>query len=81
MKIKVVSKEKKIKFWLPNFLLASKFVGRLISKNVSDDKIKVNIKKSLPQLYTVIKKYRKENGPLKLVDIETSSGEIVEITI
>lgn len=81
MKINVYADNKKIRLWIPNFLITSRLATYFISKSIDDVQSRNKIKESLPKCYKIIKEYRRENGPLKLVEVKTSSGEIVEITI
>lgn len=81
MKILVFNKEdnKIFKIYLPLFLLKSKFINKLIIKNVNND----NVSNLLVNIisYKNIKHYIKLNGHFNLIEIYSSAGDIIKIRI
>ena len=79
MRIKVISKEEKVKInlVLPNSVIKSKIIGSSIQKYVGDNITKDIMKK----IYQVIKEYIKENGHFNLVEVDSKDGTFVKIVL
>ena len=79
MRIKVISKEDKVKInlVLPNSLIKSKMVINSIEKYGN-----VNLDKDIGEkMYLIIKEYIKENGHFNLVEVESKDGTYVKIRL
>jgi len=76
MKIKIRSEGKKIFIPIPNFLMTSKFILKKISKHLDIEGIS---SENIRNFQKVFRKVRKQFKGLLLVDVESSSGEIVKI--
>ena len=74
--------EKDINLTIPNGVifnkLGSMIAGRVIEENTQENTI---TKEQLKRLMKEIKRYVKQFGHFDLVDIETSDGEIIKITL
>lgn len=80
MKIKIKSDEgDKFNFWLPNSLLKSKFILKCMIKYGGKDL--EPLLNSLPIMYKALKEYIKKHGHFVLVDVESSDGNKVFITV
>ena len=79
MRIKVISKEEKVKInlVLPTSLIKSKIILNKI-KNYSKVDLDLNIFKNM---YKVLKDYIKENGHFNLVEVITNDGEYIKIRV
>ena len=79
MRIKVISKEDKVKInlVLPNSVIKSKIIGSSIQKYIGDNITKDIMKK----IYQVIKEYIKENGHFNLVEVDSKDGTYVKIRL
>ena len=75
-------KEKDIRLTIPNGVIFNKLgamiAGRVIEENTQENTI---TKEQLKRLMKEIKRYVKQFGHFDLVDIETSDGEIIKITL
>ena len=79
MRIKVISKEDKVKInlVLPNSLIKSKMIINSIEKYGN-----VNLDKDIgKKMYLIIKEYIKENGHFNLVEVESKDGTYVKIRL
>ncbi|MGN0999508.1 MAG: hypothetical protein ACI4PO_08150 [Faecousia sp.] len=68
-----------IRLWLPNGFLAVlkwKWAWRFLPEEVS-----FLTPETAASLYDVLKAWRKENGPLTLVEVDTADGEHVRVTL
>ena len=74
--------EKNIRLTIPNGVIYNKLgamiAGRVIEENTQENTI---TKEQLKRLMKEIKRYVKQFGHFDLVDIETSDGEIIKITL
>lgn len=74
--------EKDIRLTIPNGVIFNKLgamiAGRVIEENTQENTI---TKEQLKRLMKEIKRYVKQFGHFDLVDIETSDGEIIKITL
>ena len=74
--------EKDIRITIPNGVIFNKLgamiAGRVIEENTQENTI---TKEQLKRLMKEIKRYVKQFGHFDLVDIETSDGEIIKITL
>lgn len=74
--------EKNIRLTIPNGVIFNKLgamiAGRVIEENTQENTI---TKEQLKRLMKEIKRYVKQFGHFDLVDIETSDGEIIKITL
>ena len=74
--------EKDIRLTIPNGVIFNKLgamiTGRVIEENTQENTI---TKEQLKRLMKEIKRYVKQFGHFDLVDIETSDGEIIKITL
>ena len=74
--------EKNIRLTIPNGVIFNKLgamiAGKVIEENTQENTI---TKEQLKRLMKEIKRYVKQFGHFDLVDIETSDGEIIKITL
>ena len=79
MRIKVISKEEKVKInlVLPTSLIKSKIILNKI-KEYSGVDLDINTFKNM---YKVLKDYIKENGHFNLVEVITNDGEYIKIRV
>ncbi|MBE6143604.1 MAG: hypothetical protein E7177_06460 [Erysipelotrichaceae bacterium] len=79
MRIKVISKEEKVKInlVLPTSLIKSKIILNKIKKYSGVD-LDINTFKNM---YKVLKDYIKENGHFNLVEVITNDGEYIKIRV
>ena len=79
MRIKVISKEEKVKInlVLPTSLIKSKIILNKINKYSRVD-LDMNTFKNM---YKVLKDYIKENGHFNLVEVITNDGEYIKIRV
>jgi dipeptidase len=74
--------EKDIRLTIPNGVIFNKLgamiAGKVIEENTQENTI---TKEQLKRLMKEIKRYVKQFGHFDLVDIETSDGEIIKITL
>ena len=79
MRIKVISKEEKVKInlVLPTSLIKSKIILNKI-KEYSGVDLDINTFKNM---YKVLKDYIKDNGNFNLVEVITNDGEYIKIRV
>lgn len=79
MRIKVISKEEKVRInlVLPTSLIKSKIILNKIKKYSGVD-LDINTFKNM---YKVLKDYIKENGHFNLVEVITNDGEYIKIRV
>lgn len=77
MKLKI----NKINLWLPANILKIKLFYKIIIKNIDTEIDIKQIHKMMKQVYQILKQYKKNNGPLVLVDITTKEKDIIKITL
>ncbi|NLC88796.1 MAG: hypothetical protein GX681_01870 [Clostridiaceae bacterium] len=88
MRIQIRSEEaKKINIRVPNSLLTSKLLLRLVSKQSSwsddpeDQKTRTMLLELMPVLKQSIRNTKKKYGKFTLVEVESKDGEYVKITL
>lgn len=88
MRIQIRSEEaKKINIRLPNSLLTSKFLVRVVSNHTSrsgdpvDKETRTMLMELMPVLKQSIRKMKKKYGEFTLVEVESEDGEHVKITL
>ena len=73
-----IHKKRKIIIALPNACL--KVIGWGLCKDM-DKQERKKAKRLMKDAYQVLKRYKKENGPLTLVDVEEKDGAKVKIIV
>lgn len=79
MKIKIKTEKAKFTLWFPTSLLCSKLTLS-IALHASKETIEFNDKQK-EMVIAILKKCKKEYKHVRLVDVETADGEIVQITV
>lgn len=79
MKIKIKTKDLKLTLPVPTFLINKKVV-RYILKNITDSSSEFS-EEQCRKIAKVLKKYVRKYKGLKLLEVEESNGDIVEITL
>lgn len=79
MKIRIINKKDKvnIKLTLPNSMLKTKLVTNNITKHSNKD----IDRKTISDMYKILKDYIKENGHFTLVEVESKDGTYVKIIV
>ena len=81
MKILIKSDGKRIRLLCPDFIIKTAIGRKCITASkicgTADKKAARTITR---ELYTAVRRYKKKHGPLCLVDISSSDGDIVKIT-
>lgn len=77
MKVRVKSNERwSFRFAMPTFLLFNRFTAFLASRGETEITYK-----QVWALFREIKRFRRKNGKWKLVEVQTSDGEEIEVII
>lgn len=79
MKIKIVTEESKMTLPVPTFLICGKVMYYLM-KNIADSSGEMSEEQSRV-IAKMIRKYAGKYKGLKLLEVESSNGDIVEITL
>ncbi|MDD4189037.1 MAG: hypothetical protein PHX37_03015 [Eubacteriales bacterium] len=80
MKIKIRSKEHKFTIPVPNAMLFSKITARLIAKYARTDDLTVS-KEQMAAILDELRKAKRLHGKMKIVEVNSADGDIVEITL
>lgn len=80
MRIKIKSDEKKFVILLPNFLLNPSLVWQIIKKKI-DNESRAYIRKILPKACKELRRLKRRDKHFVLVDVVSSDGDIVKITL
>lgn len=81
MKIKIDTAEKKLNVRLPSSLIYSSLVCKIIVRAIEDKSGFKMEKETKQKVRGLLKKGVKEYKGLKLVEIHSAEGEIIEITL
>ncbi|MCL2521568.1 MAG: hypothetical protein FWE36_01760 [Erysipelotrichales bacterium] len=79
MKLRIITKRYRFTFWLPIWLLKRKFIWKRLLSNMPNTQ--VNYKTLVKPMYKAIKNYKKVHKQLILLDVQTSDGFVVQITL
>lgn len=80
MRIKIKSDGKKFVILLPNFLLNPSLVWQIIKKKI-DNASRAYIRKILPKACKELRRLKRRDKHFVLVDVVSSDGDIVKITL
>jgi len=80
MRIKIKSDGKKFVILLPNFLLNPSLVWQIIKKKI-DNESRAYIRKILPKACKELRRLKRRDKHFVLVDVVSSDGDIVKITL
>ena len=82
MRILVYEKEgnHRIRLYLPNGLLSSRFIWRMVGKYGSKNALPMSAEQ-LRELTLNLRRYVRENGHIDLVQVESADGDRVHIRI
>lgn len=81
MRIKVKADGKNINVRIPSVLLSSSLVFKIIEKNIEDNSGKRMDKETSKKVHKLLKQAVKKYKGLKLVEVHSADGEIVEIVL
>ncbi|MCB9498518.1 MAG: hypothetical protein H6687_01340 [Bacillales bacterium] len=84
MKIKVRSKEDNfhLKIWIPTSCIRWKWIWNVAEKHDKSSGVDYEVFKAIsPKLFKELQRYIQENGHFTLVDVISSDGDIIKITI
>ena len=84
MKIKMKPNRISLVLWVPNSLLFSKWMARIICYGVKKNEDKRNVPlspESMERLFSELRRIAKKNKGMVLVEVESAKGEQVRISI
>lgn len=81
MKVKIDTEEKKLNIRIPSALLYSSIVFKIIERAIEDKSGLRMDKETKQKVRGLLKKAIKEYKGLKLVEIHSAEGEIIEVTL
>lgn len=81
MKVKIDTEEKKLNIRIPSALLYSSIVFKIIERAIEDKSGLRMDKETKQKVRGLLKKTVKEYKGLKLVEIHSAEGEIIEVTL
>lgn len=81
MKVKIDTEEKKLNIRIPSSLLYSSIVFKIIERAIEDKSGLRMDKETKQKVRGLLKKAVKEYKGLKLVEIHSAEGEMIEVTL
>lgn len=81
MKIRVRSEDAKFTFWVPLFLLKSKWLIKKISRSKNSNIDIKKLEELLPLMIKELKKFKKHHKDFTLLNVESSDNEHVIIKL
>lgn len=80
MKIIIKDESTNLKLYLPLSLIKSQLIMSCILKKASKE-LQDFIKSAMPFIYKELKRYKKENGRIDLINISSANGDVVRVII
>lgn len=74
-----IDKKRRITLVLPTFLIKSKIICKVISNNVDSEDEYLKIRYIIKTTYKELRKYIKENGHFKLLEVKSDDGDVTII--